>query len=250
MSKLEQKKTNTMSFTETRNVNIEIAKKAILVATGRELRHFDITEESFGKFMLTGDLRSGKYETNSVKAFVSWSDGQDGHGSVEVEYGYLTTTECTAGETGKKRYACWKNEKGAVEVAPWYTPPKVYEYQRTYGLKYPRNRRPSFMRVVLAGALSIFLLVILAVLTWHIPQPANILSVVALVFLSVVIGGVIVASINKASELFREIEVAWAWSVDAVKVVRNKNPGLFQTPDLKTHVEQKPNLKFQPKHSN
>lgn len=149
MPKTQRKQAEEWAVTHTKNVNMEVAKEAIFaVFSPRDflLYDYDPRPESSERFTMNATLHRKKPDVrNPIKGIhvvVLWPEGQNRHGSVEVTFPADLGNIDSHGHATHK-FACWKNEDGTVEVAPWYTPPKVYEFQRTHGLKYPRNQNLS-----------------------------------------------------------------------------------------------------------
>ncbi|MAG12913.1 hypothetical protein CL630_03850 [bacterium] len=141
------------SVTETELVNIDVAQKAISMAhDGASLKHQNTSQESPGHFTLTGVLKGGNAGGLRVQVIVLWPEGQDGHGSVKVSFGEEKEHNPTLSD---RKYACWKNRKGEIELVKWREPPECYKFQLKYGVKWPRNKR-SVSFIPLIGVWLIF----------------------------------------------------------------------------------------------
>lgn len=153
MAKVREKQTHEMSVSPTLIINRETAEKAIAAIFPKMRIHSsDVYWKTGEQYTLTATLWDKYWDkdvthTNppkSVKVVVSWPEGQEGHGIAEVTWPSDLGIVESHGHASQK-FACWKNEKGEVEIAKWTQPPRSHHQNLQcldkYGVKWPRNKK-------------------------------------------------------------------------------------------------------------
>jgi len=137
-----KKEMKTSTVTETELISTKVAMAAIsLMFNGASLRHYKTRRRKNPEsFILSGTFPASNKQIavgTTVEAVISWSEGQEGIGSVEVSR--QAKPEYTP---VVRKYSCWKNEAGEVEVEQWYEPfDELHRLQRKHGMEWPRNKK-------------------------------------------------------------------------------------------------------------
>jgi len=118
--------------TKTKRVNLDVALQAFSLWSGGEPPdHYKYEQTTLQKFHLSGSV-GGKI----ADVDVSWPEGQEQYGFVEVTW--LSSEQ--SGKQMTRKYACFK-VGSHVHVREWYRLSELIQYQYRYGLELPNGIR-------------------------------------------------------------------------------------------------------------
>ena len=125
-----------LTMTEQRGISVGAAVKALaLEFPKRPHKNYTVRKEDLvGNMYIRFFFHKKEPDDFLVEAQVSWPDGQEGYGSVEIVY----QSESDPNLKVTRKFACWKKGR-IVKVQLWYKPPGLYGFQTRYGLRYPRG---------------------------------------------------------------------------------------------------------------
>lgn len=168
----QEKESREMSVSHSLTINREAAEKAIAAAFPQmRIDSSDVKWETGGRFVFSAILFDRQLVrevacpklVKRVRVSVFWPEGEGGHGIIEFIPYEKNATSNEPMISKFPKFACWKNERGEVEILKWSEPPhSLFENLRNwdkYGVRSPRNEKASATLLIPLVAMFMFITV-------------------------------------------------------------------------------------------
>ncbi|MBI2109366.1 MAG: hypothetical protein HYT93_04330 [Parcubacteria group bacterium] len=227
------KQAQEMSVSPTLTINRDAAEKAIaLVFPEKKIHSSDAHWKTGEQYTLMATLWDKYWDkdvthTNSpigVRAVVSWPEGQD-------EYGLVEVSSLPNFPRVERKFGCWKNtETGEVEVVKESKPPEMYQFWFAHGVKTPRGRKVKVhgtIKALMSGLVIVVVMALIALTDTQIfntvESPSRFKVINWMLVLMSVTGGVAWCfTVGYLNERVRAISEAWVKEEKKMKELREK----------------------------